>query len=274
MSILQRIKDRLQHRNVWWHFVNDNDKPGGTTGHIAREGRFYLHIGGRQELHWSWNHWASFAHAYVELGGEDDLTIGIAAPPVAYWFSVGRLPRALMDALPWAWRREGRGYHNPRRIGIGLHDAAIWWDIWADGHEWRASDPKWMHGSWHPLDTFFGRHEHKERTIEEREVSIPMPERGYPAKVRMAVETWERPRWPFWPMRTEIVRAHIDVPEGIGMPGKGENDYDIGDDATYGLTCEARTVEDGVGKLVASVLRDRQRRGGSHTFTPSSAPGA
>ena len=267
MKLRQAIRETLERHGIWWHTVNDNEKPGDRTGHIARHGRFYLHVGGRQSLCWSWNHWSSFAHADIRLGGEDDLTIGMAVPPVAYWFSVGRLPRALMDSLPWRFKREEQQYPNPRRVGISVHSAAIWWDIWADDHEWRASDPKWMHGSWHPLDTFFGRHQHKECTIEEREVSIPMPERGYPAKVRMAVETWERPRFPWWPMRTEIVRAHIDVPGGIGKPGKGENSWNLGDDAIYGMTCVARTVEDGVGKLVTSVLRDRQRYGGSHEFT-------
>jgi len=38
------------------------------------------------------------------------------------------------------------------------------------------------------------------------------------------------------------------------------------------MTCEARPVEYGVGKLAASVMRDRQRRGGSHELTPSSPP--
>ncbi len=269
--MLKSIKEWIEHNRVWWHFVNDNNKPGDRTGNIARHGRFYLHVR-NQCLHWAWDHWSRFAHVSLEVGGEYDLIISIAMPPVAYWFAIERLPRAVMAALPLNWRREEMKYPNPRRIELSLHDAAIWWSIWSDAMEWRANDPKWMSGNWHPLDMFFGRHQHKERTIEEREVSIPMPERGYPARVRMAVETWERPRWPWWPMRTEIVRAHIEIPDGIGMPGKGENSWDVGDDATYGMTCEARNVEDGIGKLVAGVLRDRQRRGGSHTFMPSEAP--
>lgn len=151
MSIRQAIKQRLERHGIWWHWVNDNDKPGGTTGHIAREGRLIVHSP-KGSYRLSWNHWAHFAHAYVSLGGEDDIVMGIAVPPVAYWISIGRLPRAIMDKLPWNFKRENRKYRNPRRTGLSVHDAAIWWDVWADDHEcdWKGKvecfchkGPKW-----------------------------------------------------------------------------------------------------------------------------------
>lgn len=271
MKILKAIQERLQRHRVWWHWINDNDKPGGETGHIARHGRLVVHFG-NNAVRLSWNHGASFAHAYVNVGGEEDVTVGVALPPVAYWISLARLPRAVMAALPMNYLREERRYANTRRVGLSIYDWAIWWDGWSDEGEWRARDPKWMHGCWHPLDAVFGQHAHSERVIEERDVSIPMPERQYPARVKMSLETWARPRWPFWPMRTEVKRAHVDIPGGIGMPGKGENSWDLGDDATHGLTCPASSVEDAIGKVVAGVLHDRQRRGGSHGFAPSEPP--
>lgn len=86
-----------------------------------------------------------------------------------------------------------------------------------------------------------------------------MPEHPYPATVRLFESTWKRPRWPF---ARRMVRAEIEVEGGIPHPGKGENSWDCDDDATYSLTCQARTAEDAVAKLVGSVLRDRRNYGG------------
>ncbi|HXI16285.1 MAG TPA: hypothetical protein VNM48_07925, partial [Chloroflexota bacterium] len=74
--------------------------------------------------------------------------------------------------------------------------------------------------------------------------------------------TWGRRRWPHWPLTRRMVRADVQVPEGVPHPGKGENAWDCGEDATYALTCAEQTPEAAVGRLVESVLRDRRRYGG------------
>jgi hypothetical protein len=61
--------------------------------------------------------------------------------------------------------------------------------------------------------------------------------------------------------------TQVDIPGGIGMPGKGENDYDIDDDAVYGLSSSESTIEGAIGKVVASVLGTRMKRSGHHGWT-------
>src|SRR5690606_25314615 len=79
-------------------------------------------------------------------------------------------------------------------------------------------------------------------------------------KASLYISTWKRPRWPF---ATRIRRVQIDMDkdEQIPVMGKGENSWDCGEDATYGITVAADTIEAGVAKLVESILRSRRRYG-------------
>jgi hypothetical protein len=115
-----------------------------------------------------------------------------------------------------------------------------------------------MHGSFYPLDVLLGRMRYSEQVVEERAVIVPMPEGAHAAHAKLLRASWKRPRWPF---AHELNRVTIDVPEGVPVPGKGENSYDCGPDAIFGTTVTARTIEDGVGELVASALQTRRRRG-------------
>lgn len=56
--------------------------------------------------------------------------------------------------------------------------------------------------------------------------------------------------------------AHIEVPSGVPIPGKGESGYDCGEDAVYGLTCRARTVKEAVERFVDDIRETRKKRGG------------
>ena len=53
---------------------------------------------------------------------------------------------------------------------------------------------------------------------------------------------------------------------GIPCPGKGESEWDCGDNNLQSLHCNAETVEEAIGHVVASVLRTRKRHAGSHTY--------
>jgi hypothetical protein len=90
------------------------------------------------------------------------------------------------------------------------------------------------------------------------DVMVPMPEGSYRASVEIVEVTCRRPRWPF-PRR--YMRARVDIPAGIPHAGKGENSWDCGDDATYGISCPASYVEEAVAKLVESVLCSRKEYG-------------
>lgn len=169
----------------------------------------------------------------------------------------------------WAATKLLRGSYEGRSIGFSIHDWAIWLEFWAPSMSWSRSEPWWMRWTWHPIDTFFGRTKHSEREVSRTETVIPMPEKAYPCVVVMKAETWKRPRLP-WASH-KITRAHIDCKEGVPYPGKGENSWDCGDDASYGLTCPAKTVEEGIAKFVESVLRSRRRHGGSVNWQQNTA---
>jgi len=147
---------------------------------------------------------------------------------------------------------------SEREFSYKIHGGALWWCLWMNPDEWNHTDPKWRRGNFNPADFFFGRYKYSERILETVNVLIPMPEKPYPATIEMREDSWKRPRWPF---TRYMKRANIDVPNGIPHQGKGENSWDCGPDATYGMTCPARTIAQAVGTMVESCYRDRLRYG-------------
>lgn len=243
---------------------NLNEKPGGLKGSPLRHGRAWLHMG-KYTLGWEWSLWRSFCHAHIDIRPDRESTLGasVALPGVAFWVHLD---------TPWGHRlasltrrRDGSEYGTDRRVGLSVHGWALLWDCWADGMEWRSKDPRWMHGSFNFPDRILGRQKYSTREIETRMVRVPMPEYGYPASATLTLDEWRRPRWP-WPRR--LLRVNIEIPGGIPEPGKGENSWDCGEDATFGMTCVEPTIEAGIAHLVESVLSTRRRHGGLN-WTPA-----
>lgn len=172
-------------------------------------------------------------------------------------------------ALFVSWPARYRNYGDDREIKISFHDGAIWWAFWTDPMSWSSTTPKYRYGNFNFVDFALGRSKCDHRTLEERDVLVPMPEGAYPARAKLEEWTWRRPRW----FAKTIKRCSIDIPNGIPFPGKGENSWDCGDDATYGITTgECRTIAEGVGKLVGSVLNSRVRYGGWGSWSWHKAP--
>lgn len=166
---------------------------------------------------------------------------------------------SLYLALPGKYR----SYGEDREVEISFHNGALWWSFWTDPMSWSSKTPRWRHGNFDFADFFLGRSKCEHRTIEARDVLVPMPEKAYPAKAELQEWTWKRPRW----FAKTIKRVQIDIPGGVPIPGKGENSWDCGDDAIFGTTTAARSIAEGVGQLVGSALRDRVRRGGWSDWT-------
>jgi hypothetical protein len=251
--------------------VNDNEKPGprglDRYGSIFWHGRWIARVRDETrrwpELQLSWNHWTNFCHAQLKVNKHDrEVSWTVAFPPVAYWVTLEGLPRRWFGWLPWdAHGRTGEYTGDRRAIGVAIHGGAFWWDLWNDEFESRSTDPWWTRGCFHFKDGLLGGTSYSDEILETRDVVIPMPEKAYSATAKLKLSRWRRPLWP-WP--AEMLRVEIDCPEGIPVPGKGENSWDCGDDATYGITCAAPTIEGAIGQLVASTLRTRQKRSGHH----------
>jgi hypothetical protein len=141
---------------------------------------------------------------------------------------------------------------------ICIHDGAIWWEFWHTLNSWDCSTPVWRKGCWYPLDTFLGKQKYSKREFDSKDIEIPMPEKPYSAKAIFEECTWKRPLW----FAKRIIRVDIDIPDGIPVPGKGENDWDCGEDAIYRSSLPANTVAEAIGKVVESAMRQRIKYGG------------
>lgn len=148
-----------------------------------------------------------------------------------------------------------------RDISLTFHDGSVWWNLGMDPDEWRHNDPRWRRGSWNPLDTLLGASVYTSQVVSERDVLVPLPERAYPARCKVSLAEWKRPRW----FKHARYQTELDMGDNpIPVHGKGENAWDCGDDAIYRQSTGASTPEQAIADLVGSVLRTRHRRGGTH----------
>ncbi len=171
-----------------------------------------------------------------------------------YWGLEWRILRKILEPIT---RRRDQKYSNGRNIGFSLDSEAISVMLWYDPMEHRGRDPWWWH-QYFSFSRLGGRAVHSEELIEAREVTIPMPEGSYPATARLVLASWKKPFW----FTKSVRRVSIEVSVGIPFPGKGENSWDCGPDATSSMTCSAHSIAEGVGKLVGHVLDNRVRYGG------------
>ncbi len=267
-AIRRRLRQRLS-----WQNLNEKGEVRGKTikGSILRHGRAWLRPKDRGDdalaLHWSWTLWTHFFGADIRIGTGDcemDVTLFVGCGLFAFWFTIENvMPKRLREwgerralATPWmrfaymAW---------PRQTGIAIHNGNIWVEIWNWDSGWDSKQPKWMAFNFSPIDFLLGDRKYSHKTLASETRTLTMPEAIYSVDVELAEDSWKRPRWP-WP--TKIMRAHIECPSGIPVPGKGENSWDCGEDATFGLTCGASSFQDAMSKLYETVMSSRERHGG------------
>ena len=149
-----------------------------------------------------------------------------------------------------------------RTYSLSLVDGALHYDFGKPGsdHEWHRDDPlNWMRGCRFLADDIFGRF-----TCTTEKIGSPVqavacfPEGRYTLTLQRERRTLTRPRWP-WPMIRDSVDITLDRPPEFH--GKGENSYDCGPDAIYGMSSEGHSYEDAVATYVKAVLRERAKRG-------------
>jgi len=247
-------------------------KTFGIRWHSRREGKFHrrrwLYIGqitlGIESV---WLHKRDCFWIHLDLDGDNDagqITLAITVPWlfslylwIHYW--------PLHKILPGKWVdsrcRPGTKFKmaTPREIGLFIGDGRVSLSLWHNPNDWSRDDPWWWEFTVHPIDFLLGRSKYSERNLSMHDDTLRMPEGYYDVKIRMFESTWKRSRWP-WHRR--MVRAEIECYEPIPVPGKGENSWDLDDDAVHSMTCLARTPEDAMNQLIASIYRDRERYGG------------
>lgn len=194
-----------------------------------------------------------YAHAMFEIetrNSSKNVGVTIAIPYVCYLF--------VKFAFPFFKPR--KDYKEYNIFSLSFHGGSIWWEVWHPQGEWKSGTPKWRHGNFNFANTFMGEAEYRCEILEEHDVLIPMPERSYRAKAQLELAIWERPIGP----TTKMLRVQITMEDGeqIPHPGKGENSWDCGDDATFSMCTPAKTIAEGVGHMVGSVLASRVKYGG------------
>lgn len=208
----------------------------------------------------------------LHAGGEQSIVVGLSLPPASLYLSLETPAlRELAQYLVALWPDPAAPtYSRGRSLSIAMHDNALWWHLWTDSDCWSRARPKWRNGSWHPLG--FHQVQGEAEVVEQRELVIPMPERSY-----RAVGKLERIRVGFSRLprvfdRT-FTRAQIEMHPGehVPHPGKGENSWDCDEDGIFSMSCQARTLEEAVGIVVADSLRTRMRRGGPN-WRPQERP--
>lgn len=134
----------------------------------------------------------------------------------------------------------------------------FWLQLFGDRWESR-SDAQWWRKMHHfnVIDFAFGKAVHSEKDLATYAVKIPLDGKQFPATIRMYESVWKRPR-----AKVKRVKcADIKIENPPTFPGKGENSWDLGDDAIYGMYCRAESVADAIAQYVKAVLHNRFRRG-------------
>ena len=237
------------------HFHSQNLNKLGSK---IKRGRCWWHINDKNCINFEWVLWSKDFHIGILLGAYENaiqLTFGLILFTVYLSWENHKVEYWVQDKI----KRKTDTYGNGREIAIKWHHETLWIDLWNDPMEWNNTDPWWWSFNFNPKDILLGRQIHTPKDISKTNVTITMPENTYNGTVRIFESTWKRPRWPF-PIK--LVRTDIDVPEGIPVPGKGENSWDCGQDAIFSLTSSEQTVSGAIGALVKDVLKTRERYGG------------
>lgn len=275
-----KVRTRVERSpRVHVHWQNLNEKRGDTLG-PPYEGRCWFRLNHSSDyaktkkrprrpetFMLSWHLWRphKLLGAGIEAhpGSDSDILLNANLWPVSFWLGVEGVGHLFND---W-WMKRYR--YSGREVGFSLSydkDGALpslhlRFDGWVDNMEWDSRTPKWRHFSTDIFDHVFGPTKHMEALlVPKKAVKIPMPEGSYDGTFELKERRISRK---YWPLTETFTTAHVEVDVGIPHEGKGENSWDCGEDATYGLSCPATGEADAISKVVKSVLESRRKYNGN-----------
>lgn len=270
-----RIRYLFGKEWLHWHWQNLNVKEDDRYREIWRgsgfwDGRAWLHIGRRTTLGANWcfgkRSWGSFIG--LDLGGGDsggEIMFKVALFRLFMLFFTLEDPR-LSEYMPGKWadskfHPSGKFWMNIERdIGLSYSEGYFRLNLWRNPNEWSRGQPWWWEMSVNIPDLLFGRAKYLEENIQQGRIAVTLPEAAYPATYKFYDAVWKRPRW----KEKRLGRVELDFDTPIPIPGKGENSWDIDDDAVHSVTMVAASPEEAVQKEAADILKRRQRYGGAN----------
>ena len=212
------------------------------------------------------------------VGGEDNMVQLALVVPFLMRFAIGvRVPRSW--TCGWVYQRRswmirsgyvGRWLDLRFAFDEEMTDSTrrYYQDRYERGERARLTRAQaWSGWEWNGRidvrDRLLGRMEYAVEYGVPSEVVVPMPEGNYPAVVTPTTRTWKRPRWP-WPHKVRR-ETELKMTVGVPVPGKGENSWDIYDDAILGV--DGVTPSDAIANVVRSALKAR-RNYASESWVP------
>lgn len=224
---------------------------------------------------WRW-HRSRFEVEFA-LGGEDGMAQVHLALPFVGHIAIGvAVPRSWLNG--WIYERREWSITGPGAGAWGevrfAHDRGL--DGMADYYRRKREQGEalvWSRAATWPgwewrlrprlTDRILGRVQFTTDKGEPRPIVIDMPEGEYQATIREVAITHKRPRSP---RAQRFQRWDIDIPQGLPVPGKGENSWDCGEDAIYGSSFpqDGLNVAEAIAYIQADALRTRARYGGAN----------
>lgn len=195
-----------------------------------------------------WQSGTSFKR-YIGVGGEDGITLHAGIPRLfAIWLS-----------FYFRWLRLP---YSEYQTGITIHEEFIWLNVWRNEMDSRDG---WLHWSFDWKRALLGKMDYKNEVLNEFRSFVLMPEGSYPCTVTIEESTWKRPRWKA--ITRKYAAFKFDKP--IPIPGKGENSWDMDDDAICQTTVqmESENPSDAAKAIAARIQQRRERYGGAN-WTP------
>lgn len=173
--------------------------------------------------------------------GRMRLTVGARGNGLRALLSGAGIKRRLLSAEVYRWDDEGV-----------VSGATI-----VQAHLWSPDDGSDQRHVWlNVTDKLWGRRQHTDKVLEEREVQVWLPEATYPCTARLVERTVTRPRSPFQRF-TRFVEFYDCA---AVVPRRKSDSFAHIDD---GRVCvEAQSIEQGLGVLTGRILQDRRQYGG------------
>lgn len=220
--------------------------------HWIWNNRGALYFSGSKRVSWQWvSLQKQSCHLTLEWDMEDGYGLALAIP---YLFAIWLHFRIGLPAPP----KSGYAFHM-YLLGFSIYEEFISLDFWRDTNE--------MNGhyslDWKTL--LFGKYTYTTEDLGNVEAVLAMPEGNYRAHGKIERATWKRKR--FLPARS-ITRADIDYDPPVPVPGKGENSYDLDDDAIWSITSPYLDENDTIDKMLLRqrdhILAQRIKNGGEN----------